>query len=96
MSKMMIGLIGILMAGPAMAKLPPASEEAIAKAAAEKDKGNWANQVAGYQLCMAQDRTAAAYLKSHVGSHAPTATPACQKPGPYVVAAPAAAAPSKK
>jgi hypothetical protein len=96
MSKILIGLIGILMAGLATAKLPPASEEAIAKAAAEKDKGNRASQVADYQLCMTQDRIADAYLKSHGGSHAPTATPACQKPEPYVVAAPAAAAPSKK
>jgi hypothetical protein len=96
MSKMMIGLIGMVMAGLAMAKLPPASEEAKAQAAAAKDKGNWSSKVADYQLCMTQDRIAAAYLKSHGGSHAPTATPACQKPRPYVVAAPAAAAPPKK
>jgi hypothetical protein len=96
MSRMTIGLFGMLMAGFALAKLPPASEEAKAKAAAVKDKGNWSSKVADYQLCMTQDRIAAAYLKSKGGSKTQTATPPCQSPGAYVVAAPTAAEPSKK
>jgi hypothetical protein len=96
MSRMMIGLIGMLMAGLAMAKLPPASEEAKAQAAAAKDKADWSSKVAAYQLCMTQDRIAAAYLKSKGGGKTSAATPACRHPGAYVVAAPAAAAPPKK
>jgi len=74
----------------AHAKLPPPSEEAKAAAAAAADKASWSNKVAGYQLCAAQDRVAAAYLArvraAGKEAPAPLATAPCVEPGPYVAA----------
>lgn len=46
-------------AGPALAKLPPPTEEAKAKAAEAKLKADEAAKVAAEQLAAAQDRVAA-------------------------------------
>lgn len=92
-----------LAAATAHAKLPPPTDEAKAAAAAAKDKAAWSDKVAAYQLCLAQDKVAARYLKGNKEAKKPTETPACVNPGPYtpsepaVAAAPAApAAPAKK
>ncbi|WP_194712052.1 hypothetical protein [Noviherbaspirillum soli] len=97
MNKLLIALLGMSLAGAAVAKLPPPSPEAQAKADEAKQKTAWSDKVAAYQLCQAQDRVAAAYRKSKgaqtkeqpaapAASAAPTIPP-CQDPGPYVAAA---------
>lgn len=76
----------MLTAGSALAKLPPLSEEAKAKAAESAAKTAWSAKVAGYQLCQAQDRVASAYLQSAQAagkSLQPVVTPPCTDPGPF-------------
>jgi len=99
-----------LCAGGALAKLPPLSDEAKAKAAETAAKAAWSGKVEAYQLCKVQDKVAAEYLarakKEGKKTDAPTATPPCADPGPFVyapaapapavAAAPAAAAEKKK
>lgn len=85
-------------AGMALAKLPPLSEEAKAKAAETAAKTAWTTKVADYQLCKAGDRVAAAYhaeAKKAGKETEPVATPPCTDPGPfaYTPAAPASAPP---
>lgn len=85
-----------LVAGSAMAKLPPFSDEAKAKAAEAAARADWSNKVAGYQLCQSMDRVAARYLEQARAagkSVQPVATPACTEPGAFVYAPPAAAKP---
>jgi hypothetical protein len=59
--------------------LPEPSAEAKAKAAEAKAKTAWSDKVAAYQLCKAQDKVAAAYLKGK-DAKAVVATPACTDP----------------
>ena len=99
-------LAGVLAAPLAMAKLPPQSDDAKAKAAEAAAKAAWGNKVADFQLCKSMDKAAAKYLaaaKSAGKEVKTTETPPCADPGPFVaappvvappVAAPAAAAPS--
>ena len=61
MNKLLIALLGMMLAGAATAKLPALSPEAQAKAEEAKQKTAWSDKVAAYQLCKAQDRVAAAY-----------------------------------
>lgn len=102
-------LIAALVAAPVLAKLPPLSDDAKAKAAEASAKTAWGNKVADFQLCNAMNRTAAKYLaaaKAAGKDPKPVETPACTDPGPFAapgaasapVAAPAAsaAAPAKK
>lgn len=81
----------------AHAKLPAPTDEAVAAAAAAKEKADYGTKVAAYKLCLAQDRVAATYRKSAAAAGKPvgaaTATPACADPGPFVPAAPVPAAP---
>jgi len=81
----------------ALAKLPAPSDEAKAKAAETAAKAAWNGKVEAYQLCKVQDKVAADYLahakKEGKKTNAPTATPPCADPGPFVYA-PAAAAPA--
>ena len=73
------------LAALALAKLPPPDDAAKAKAAETAAKAAWQAKVDGYQLCKAQDKVAAAYMK--------TAGKAARKDAkPAPVAAPAAAA----
>jgi len=89
-------LIAALFSGSALAKLPPVSDEAKAKAAEAAAKSAWADKVGAYQLCKAMDRVADGYRKTSksAGKDAPAAspTPACTDPGPFAVA-PAASKP---
>lgn len=64
MNKLLIALLGMSLAGAAVAKLPPLSPEAQAKADEAKQKTAWSDKVAAYQLCQAQDRVAATYRKA--------------------------------
>lgn len=89
-----------LAAGAALAKLPPLSDEAKAKAEEAKAKAAWGDKVAAYQLCKANDRVAARTLAEQKKAGKPVgevvATPACADPGPFVYTPPevAAAAPA--
>jgi len=78
----------------ALAKLPPPSDEAKAKAAEAAAKAAHGNKVAAYKLCQSMDRVAAGYYadakRQGRETKPPVATPACADPGPFV-AAPAAA-----
>lgn len=84
-------------AAPALAKLPPPSDEAKAKAAETAAKTAWTDKVGAYQLCQAMNRTAEHYRKDEkqAGREVPPAieTPPCTDPGPFVapVMAPASA-----
>ena len=83
-----------LLAVPALAKLPPPSDEAKATAAAAKSA--WADKVGAYQLCLAMDRAAQEYRTTEklAGKAAAPAieTPVCANPGPFVAPVVASAA----
>ena len=85
-----------LAAGAALAKLPPLSDEAKAKAEEAKAKAAWSDKVAAYQLCKASDRVAARTLAEQKKAGKPVGevltTPACADPGPFVYTPPEAAA----
>lgn len=86
----------VLLTGPALAKLPPPSDEAKAKAAEAAAKTAWSGKVEAYQLCLAMDRVADAYRQHAKAAgkeaSAPLATGACVDPGPDT-ATPVAAKP---
>lgn len=81
-------LVLFLASLPTVAKLPPLTDDAKAKAAAEASKTAWGTKVAGFQLCNAMNKAAAHYhaTAQRTGNPVPTAvdTPACADAGPYV------------
>ncbi|MGZ8259255.1 MAG: hypothetical protein ACXWUL_01740 [Caldimonas sp.] len=83
-----VAVAAALVAGAALAKLPPLTDEAKAKALDTTAKAAWADKVGGYQLCQAMDRVAATYrarsLAAGKAASAPEQTPPCTDPGPYV------------
>jgi len=87
-------LAAALCATAALAKLPPPSEEAKAKAAEAAAKAAWGDKVAAFQLCKSMDATAASYYagmkKAGKDVKPPVATPACADPGPFVYVPPEA------
>ena len=88
-------LAGSIVALPALAKLPPPSDEAKAKAAETAAKAAWTDKVGSFQLCKTMDKVAVRYLAEagKAGKSAPpTPTPPCADPGPFVHAPPVAAA----
>ncbi|MEY4748411.1 MAG: hypothetical protein RIQ60_625 [Pseudomonadota bacterium] len=80
----------------ALAKFPPPSDEAKAKAAEASAKTAHTGKVADFQLCKAMDKVAdgyrAAAKKAGKPASAPIATPPCADPGPFVYAPPASGA----
>jgi hypothetical protein len=101
MRQVLFALITTAVAGAAVAKLPPPSDEAKTKAAEAAAKTAHGNKVAAYQLCRSMEKVAARYQaeagKAGKAVNKPTETPACADPGPFVPsggAAPAAAAPA--
>jgi len=94
MKKLLI--LGLLAAASAtvLAKLPPLSDEAKAKAAEAAAKTAWTGKLEAYQLCKAQDKVAAAYYKSAKAAgkdtKPPAAAPACADPGPFAYTPPEA------
>ena len=76
------------LAQPVLAKLPAPSPEAKAKAAETAAKTAWNDKIGAYKLCLAGDRTTAAYRNHAKSTGKPVAaaveTPACTDPGPYV------------
>jgi hypothetical protein len=85
----------VALAAPTHAKLPPASDEAKAKAAEAAAKTAWSNQVANFQLCKSMDAVAAGYRAQakKAGQEAKPAVPTapCADPGAFVYTPPAAA-----
>ena len=96
-------LAAIIVSGNALAKLPPPSDEAKAKAAEAAAKTAWSGKVAAYELCRSQDAVAAGYFAAakKAGRDVKPAvpTPPCADPGPFVYTPPEpapAAAPATK
>jgi hypothetical protein len=88
MKKIIALVVGTLFASVVMAKLPPPSDEAAAKAEETKDKATWSGKVAAYKLCLVQDKTVAYYLKTKAPAGKPMdGLPPCADPGPYVATA---------
>jgi hypothetical protein len=88
----------LLVAAPlVLAKLPPLTPEAQAKADEAKAKTAWTDKVSAFQLCRAMNRAADNYFKTvkSMGKEAsaPVATPPCADPGPYVSTTAASAPP---
>jgi len=89
-----------LLSAVSLAKLPPPSDAAKAKADEAKAKAAWTAKVGGYKLCLAQERVVAHYKKvpaakpaaKPVAKGAAPAAGACADPGPFVYAPNAAAA----
>ncbi len=83
-----------LVSGTALAKLPPLTDEAKAKAAEAAAKTAHGNKVADFQLCKSMDKVAAGYYanakKTGKETKPATATPPCTDPGPFVYPPPAA------
>ena len=81
----------------AVAKLPPPSDEAKAKAAEVASKAAHTNKVADYQLCKSMDKVAAQYhaTQKQAGKPVskPTETASCADPGAFTYTPPAAVAP---
>ena len=78
-----------------VAKLPPLSDEAKAKAAETAAKTALADKVGAYKLCQSMDRVAAVYLadaKKAGKDVKPVATPPCTDPGPFAYTPPVAEA----
>ena len=91
----LIGTTALLFGLQALAKLPTPSDEAKAKAAETAAKTAHTGKVDGYKLCLAMDRVASGYhaaaKKAGKPASAPTETPACADPGPFVYTPPTAA-----
>jgi hypothetical protein len=77
-----------LTVGTALAKLPPLSEEAKAKAAETAAKAAWTDKVGAYKLCQSMDQVASSYRARSAAAGKPAsaadATPPCADPGPFV------------
>ncbi|MEM5427423.1 hypothetical protein [Cupriavidus oxalaticus] len=86
---------GATVSAGALAKLPPPSEVQQAKAVETKARAAWADKVAAFQLCRAQDKIATRYYAERQAqgkdARAAVQTAPCADPGPFV--APVAAAP---
>ncbi|MDO9199611.1 hypothetical protein [Rhodoferax sp.] len=87
MKKLMVASLLITASALAMAKLPPPSDEAKAKAAEAAAKAAWSGKVDAYLSCKAQDRAAAHYYKTAKAANKDvkpaTAMPACADPGAF-------------
>lgn len=97
MKKILIAALFGSLSAVALAKLPPVSDEAKAKAAEAAAKAAWAGKVDGYLLCKSMDKVAASYYKTAkaAGKEAkpPVPTPACADPGAFSYTPPEAAKP---
>ena len=87
MKKILIAALFTSLSTVVLAKLPPVSDEAKAKAAEAAAKAAWAGKVDGYLLCKSMDKVAASYYKTAKAAgketKPPVATPACADPGAF-------------
>jgi hypothetical protein len=77
----------VLVAGAAVAKLPPPTPEQQAAAALNAAKAAHATKVDAYTLCLSQTKIAEAYVRDQKAKgkvYTPEATAACADPGPFV------------
>ena len=95
MHKLLSPLILALASTAALAKLPPPSDEAKAKAAEAAAKTAHTAKVDAYLLCKSQDKVAAHVNRTKFVYTPPEAAPAAAA-APAPAAAPAVAAPAKK
>ena len=90
------GIAALALASAAVAKLPPPSDEAKAKAAETAAKTAHGNKVAEFQLCKNMDQLAVVYYANakKAGKPAATAekTAPCADPGAFVYVPPVPAA----
>ena len=91
MKRVLLPLIALGFCAGVLAKLPPLSPEAKAKADQAAARNTWQAKVDAYKLCLAQDRVAAHYRKTTPAAK-PSAAPAaaCPDPGPFAYTPPAA------
>ena len=86
--RILAAFVAALSAGVLLAKLPPPSEEARAKAAETAAKSAWTDKVGAYKTCVAGDKVVETYRKTRAAQgqevRTATATPPCTDPGPYV------------
>lgn len=95
MKKHLLVLSALLISFGALAKLPAPTEEAKLKAAETAAKNAHGTKIAGYKLCLAQNKAAAHYFKSQGKAMTTLAsTPPCVDPGAFKPASPSAAAPA--
>ena len=80
-SSALAALATIALAGSALAKLPPPSDEAKAKAAEAAAKAAWSAKVDAYKVCEIEDRLAKTYRARVKGAPAAQPTPPCGDPG---------------
>ena len=66
-------LLAVVLATPALGKLPPLNDEAKAKAAETAAKAAWADKVGLYKHCLVTDRIANAYRKTGAAAATPGA-----------------------
>lgn len=102
MRNLLIAVLSSVLAAAAVAKLPPPSDEAKAKAGEAAAKAAHGGKVEAFLLCRSMEKVAARYqadaAKAGKAVNKPTETPACADPGPFVpagTAAAPAAAPAK-
>ena len=91
--KRVVGLmvLGLCTTGT-LAKLPPVSDDAKAKAAEAAAKTAHGDKVSAYKLCQSMDRVASTYLvgaKKAGKDVKPVATPPCSDPGAFAYTPPA-------
>jgi hypothetical protein len=91
MIRLTMTAVALVVAGSALAKLPPPDEAAKAKAAETAAKSAWQAKFDAFLLCKAQDRVAAKYKSASPQAKAPAAA-ASGAPAMTQTAAPAAAA----
>jgi len=96
MRNILLALLSSAFAVVALAKLPPPSDDAKAKAAEAAAKAAHAGKVDNYKLCLSMDQVATGYVahakKAGKEPKPATATPPCADPGAFVYPPPAAAA----
>ena len=86
MNKHFFLLAALALSGAALAKLPPLSPEAKAKADQAAARNAWQAKVDAYKLCLAQDRVAARYRAQPPAGKTPApavTTAPCADPGPF-------------
>ena len=93
MKKILIAVLMLSASAVSLAKLPPLSDDAKAKATEAAAKTAWAGKVDAFALSKSQDKAAAKTAKSGKAGKA-TATPPCADPGPFVYTPAVAAAPA--
>ncbi|HSW20235.1 MAG TPA: hypothetical protein VLJ86_23640 [Ramlibacter sp.] len=95
MNRFLVSTVLVAAGGLAFAKLPPPDDATKAKAAETTAKAAWQAKVDAYQLCKAQDKVAAQYMKTAgktVAKETKPAAPATQPPVAAGSGAPVAAA----